>query len=79
MGYIKGRFCSLRGLWQQINNAKDHEHAIIWIKACIILHTLVFIIENGDEDPSFIEDLIKKRSEGLALSSVTDGDGKQAG
>ncbi|KAF8151555.1 hypothetical protein B0H34DRAFT_616153, partial [Crassisporium funariophilum] len=45
MGYIKGRVCSLRGLRQQIDDVVDHVRAVAWIKACIVLHTLVFIIK----------------------------------
>lgn len=60
MGYIKGRFCSLRGLRQQIDTAQDHQRAIAWIKACIVLHTLVFFIEHGNEDPEFVEHLVER-------------------
>ncbi|KJA13569.1 hypothetical protein HYPSUDRAFT_119452, partial [Hypholoma sublateritium FD-334 SS-4] len=45
MGYFKGRFCSMRGLRQQIDDARDHERAVAWIKACIVIHTLIFFIE----------------------------------
>ncbi|KAJ7748991.1 hypothetical protein B0H16DRAFT_1223401, partial [Mycena metata] len=41
MGYIKGRFASLRGLRQQIDDSNDHECALAWVKVCIIIHTLV--------------------------------------
>ena len=44
MGYIKGHFCSLQGLRQQIDDAVDHEHAVACIKACIVIHTLIFLI-----------------------------------
>jgi hypothetical protein len=60
MGYIKGRFCSLRGLRQQIDTAQDHQRAIAWIKACIVLHTLIFHIEHGEEDPDYVERLIQR-------------------
>lgn len=60
MGYIKGRFCSLRGLRQQIDNSRDHELALIWVKTCIIIHTLVSVIEQGDEDEDFISELVEE-------------------
>ena len=60
MGYFKGRFCSLRGLRQQIDNAVDHERALAWVKACIVIHTLVLLIEDGNEDLEFIEDLVRQ-------------------
>jgi hypothetical protein len=59
MGYIKGRFCSLRGLRQQIDNAIGHERALAWIKTCIVIHTLISIIENDAEDLEFVEELIQ--------------------
>jgi len=63
MGYIKGRFCSLRGLRQQIDDAVDHERAIAWIKACIVIHTLIFRIERGQEDPLFVQELVEAGSD----------------
>lgn len=72
MGYIKGRFCSLRGLRQQIDNVVDHERAIAWIKACIVIHTLIFRIEHGQEDPLFVEELVQAGSD--APSHSTDND-----
>lgn len=58
MGYIKGHFCSLQGLRQQIDDAVDHEHAVACIKACIVIHTLIFLIQHGEEDPEFVLELI---------------------
>lgn len=63
MGYIKGRFCSLRGLRQQIDNSLDHERALAWVKACIVIHTLIGRLEEGREDQDFIDELVR---EGLA-------------
>ena len=58
MEYFKGRFCSLHGLHQQIDNAVDHECTLAWVKACIVIHTLVLLIEGGNEDLEFIKDLV---------------------
>jgi hypothetical protein len=63
MGYIKGWFSSLCGLRQQIDDAVDHECAIAWIKACIVIHTLIFQIEHGQEDPLFIQELVQAGSD----------------
>lgn len=68
MGYFKGRFASMRGLRQQIDDATDHERAIAWIKTCIVIHTMAFFIENGNEDPEFVEELIR---DGLSDPSST--------
>jgi hypothetical protein len=59
VGYIKGRFCSLRGLRQQIDDAMDHERALAWVKTCIVIHALVSKIEHGTEDQEFVEELIQ--------------------
>jgi len=76
MGYIKGRFCSLRGLRQQIDNALDHERAVAWIKACIVIHTLIFLIEHGEEDPQFVLELIQEG--GVDLQQPAEGEDELA-
>jgi hypothetical protein len=60
VGYLKGRFSSLRGLRQQIDDPVDHQRALEWIRACIILHT--YVIRRGLEDDDFVGELI---AEGL--------------
>ena len=50
MGYLKGCFQSLKGLQQQIKNQTDHLRAVEWIRACIVIHTLIHEIEYGNED-----------------------------
>jgi len=64
VGYLKGRFCSLRGLRQQIDGTLGHERAIAWIKTCLVIHTLVSKIEHGSEDANFVQELIEEGSEG---------------
>ena len=63
MGYLKGRFSSLRGLRQQIRDATDHKRALAWVKTCIIIHMLVSFIEEGDEDNDFIDELMREGAE----------------
>lgn len=58
MGYLKGRFQSLKGLRQQIKNEIDHLHAVEWIHACIIIHTLIHEIEYGNEDANWEEEVV---------------------
>jgi hypothetical protein len=60
MGYLKGRFSSLRGLRQQIDDVTDHKCALAWVKTCIIIHTLVSFIEEGDEDNEFMTELVRE-------------------
>ena len=50
VGFLKGRFGSLRGLRIRIQDSDTHLAAVSWIQACIILHTLIFWIENGNEN-----------------------------
>ncbi|KAJ7318333.1 hypothetical protein DFH08DRAFT_819940 [Mycena albidolilacea] len=66
MGYIKGRFASLRCLHQQIDNSVDHERALAWVKTCIVIHTLVGMVEAGNEDQDWMDELLQ---EGLVSES----------
>ena len=50
VGYLKGRFASLRQLRIRILDAESHIAALSWIKACIIIHTMIFWIEKDSED-----------------------------
>ena len=50
VGFLKGRFASLRRFQIQILDADSHMTALSWIRACIILHTFIFWIEKGHED-----------------------------
>jgi len=53
MGYLKGRFQSLRGLRQCINSDHDYVLALTWVRVALIVHSLAFeaehIHEDGDE------------------------------
>jgi hypothetical protein len=71
MGYLKGRFSSLRGLRQQIDDTRDHKRALAWVKTCIVIHTLVSFVEEGDEDGEFMAELVQEGTE--APGDVTIG------
>jgi hypothetical protein len=58
VGYLKGRFQSLKGLRQQIKDETDHLRAIELIRTCIVIHTLVHDIEHREEDSDWEEDAI---------------------
>ena len=51
IGYLKGRFQSLKELRVKINNCKDMRFASCWIQVCIILHAFVidFELETNQE------------------------------
>jgi len=70
MGYLKGRFSSLRGLRQQIGDSKDHLRALAWVKTCIVIHTLISFVEEGDEDCEFMDDLVREGTDGLGDVSI---------
>ncbi|KAF9512810.1 hypothetical protein BS47DRAFT_1266809, partial [Hydnum rufescens UP504] len=38
ISFLKSRFSSLCGLWQQIDNPQDHELAVMWVCTCVVLH-----------------------------------------
>ncbi len=63
----------MKGLHQQIKNKTDHLRALEWIRACIVIHTLIHQIETGSADPEWEEDCIM---EGLSSDSDTDGEGR---
>jgi hypothetical protein len=80
MGYLKGRFSSLRGLRQQIKDTKDHKRALAWVKTCIIIHTLISFVEEGDEDNDFIDELVREGTDGPddAIGQAQDRDQSDA-
>ena len=58
MGYLKGRWSSLRGLRLRIDNEDAHMFATLWIASCIHLHN--FAIghekkENPEADSFYIK------------------------
>ena len=75
MGYLKGRFCSLQGLWQQIDDSRDHEHALVWVKCCIIIHTLISIIKEGNKDKDFVTQIVREGTDPVDVSSARLEDG----
>jgi|SRR5882757_4491804 len=47
MGFLKGRWSSLRGLRISINESAHIHYASLWITSCIILHTFAIRQEAG--------------------------------
>jgi hypothetical protein len=59
IGYLKGRFQSLRGLRQQIKNSQDHEIALAWVRACLTIHNIIISIERViDESDRFYQEML---------------------
>jgi hypothetical protein len=61
VGFLKGRFQSLRGLRQQIKNETDHLRALEWVRTCLVIHTLIHEIETDSNtmDTEWEEELIQ--------------------
>lgn len=69
IGFLKGRFPSLKGLRLQINHADMHRIATYWVSVCIAVHTFCFRIEreeHGDDDQSYLDPFV---DEGITTSS----------
>jgi hypothetical protein len=73
MGFLKGRFSSLRGLRQQIDNPKDHKRALTWIKTCVVIHTLISFVEHADEDGDFVAELMREGQDGTSETTGHEG------
>jgi hypothetical protein len=77
IGFLKGRFQSLKGLRVRIKDRKSHQFATYWVAACIGLHAFAMQREaeeqgamdnsdSEDEEDPFI-------AEGLSSDSDSDG------
>jgi hypothetical protein len=58
IGYLKGRFQSLKGLRVTINTSDAHIIAMYWVAACIGIHSFALkheIQKNREQDPDFDE------------------------
>ncbi|KAF8824329.1 hypothetical protein HHX47_DHR8000194 [Lentinula edodes] len=72
VGHLKGRLQSLRGLCQQILDEQSHRHALEWVWTCLVIHTLIHIIEEGDVDSEW-EELIQQGLSSESSESESDG------
>jgi DDE superfamily endonuclease len=70
IGYLKGRFQSLKELRVQIMNQKSHKFATYWVACCIGVHAFAMACEAADEDNDYDgQDFI---NDGLSSSSDSD-------
>ncbi|KAJ6472990.1 hypothetical protein C8R45DRAFT_907594 [Mycena sanguinolenta] len=82
IGYLKGRFQSLKGLRVLIKNEKTHKFATYWIAACIGVHSFAMQCEEdergdeGSDDEGAVADPFIQ--EGLSSSSSSDNEGLAA-
>lgn len=72
MGFLKGRWSSLRGLRVQIHEPSHIHFASLWITACITLHTFAMRHEAGLElsvDEFYLEGIKIMAAEKILRSS----------
>lgn len=73
IGYLKGRFQSLKKLRIQILNPQDLAYATLWNNSCIILHAFCINYEQHLVHNDWLRDGIEwgrqQRQEGLANNS----------
>ena len=62
VGYLKGRFQSLRGLRQQINSERDYILALAWVRTCLIIHSFAARVEDQNYESDFWEWVEEGRS-----------------
>ncbi|KAL1937494.1 hypothetical protein VTO73DRAFT_13146 [Trametes versicolor] len=71
IGYLKGRFQSLKGLRVRIDDEHGHKYATYWVLACIVAHNAAMECEaeereaddDADDDPFILEGLSSSSSE----------------
>jgi hypothetical protein len=71
IGFLKGRFASLKNLRVHIKNEKSHKFATYWIASCVGIHAFAMHCE-AEENPN--EDVMQDPfiNEGLSSSSSSD-------
>lgn len=71
VGFLKGRFCSLRGLRLQLSNSRHVQFATYWIIACIALHN--FALEHELNGNIEMDEFFQEGQEALQI----DRDGQE--
>jgi hypothetical protein len=75
IGFLKGRFASLKNLRVNIKNERLHKFATYWIASCIGLHAFAMLCESGQDSDT--EDMPHDPFIGEGLSSDSDSDNNQ--
>lgn len=76
IGFLKGRFKSLKGLRVKIVDERSHRFATYWVLACIVVHTFAMQCEEEEYSDSDSED---DPFVGEGASSGSDDDQPEAG
>jgi hypothetical protein len=84
IGFLKGRFQSLKGLRISIKDQKTHQFATYWVAACVGVHSFAMECEQeereDDDNDAFMADPVI--CEGLSSDSDSDrnpGEGAPGG
>jgi hypothetical protein len=75
IGFLKGRFQSLKGLHVSIKDAKTHQFATYWVAACVGVHSFAMQCEEEERGPEEDEDAVMADpfiGEGLSSDSESD-------
>ncbi|KAF7291382.1 DDE Tnp4 domain-containing protein [Mycena indigotica] len=78
VGYLKGRFCSLRGLRLRIDDQEHIGFATYWIIACMVVHNFAMVHERNidmDTDVFFLEGLQHVQAD-VAEAGAADADAR---
>ncbi|KAF7349600.1 DDE Tnp4 domain-containing protein [Mycena sanguinolenta] len=80
IGFLKGRFQSLKGLRISIKDDKTHQFATYWVAACVGVHSFAMQCEDEERGPDEDEDVVMADPFiGEGLSSDSEADGNAAG
>lgn len=72
IGFLKGRFQSLKSLRVNIIDERSHKFATYWIAACIVVHTFALRCEIAAREPNF--DPARDPFVAAGVSSDSDSD-----
>jgi hypothetical protein len=74
IGYLKGRFQSMKELRVQIKNQNDFKYAIAWINTCIALHAFCVNDEESDQQDFFEDGVAHEQEERRLLGEETSAE-----
>jgi hypothetical protein len=75
IGFIKGRFQSLKGLRVNIKDEKTHKFATYWVAACVGVHAFAMQCEEEERGPDEDNDAVMADpfiNEGLSSTSESE-------
>ena len=76
IGFLKGRFQSLKELRVQIKNKKSHKFATYWVACCVGVHAFAMACEDAGESDGY--DRQEFINDGLSSSSDSESDNAAA-